>query len=355
MIKPEENIFSGQGAIESLHHYFASCNASKKMVFILVDENTRKYCLPFLIPQSESDRYNLIIIEIHSGEKYKSLDTVAEIWKNLTTAGADRKSVLVNLGGGVLCDLGGFAASCYNRGIETIHIPTTLLAMSDASIGGKTGFDFMSYKNHIGTFHRPERVYIFTEFLKTLEARQIKAAMAEIIKYGFISNPEIPGKLKNQDLTTFSFDALIQICINAKIEITNSDPDEQGLRKILNFGHTVGHAIESFALSHEIDILHGEAVAVGLLCELWLSIKHRNLNINILNDYIRFYNEHFAHLTFVFENADEILERMMMDKKNSSGLLKFVLISRLGEPMWDVIVNRESVIESLVFYNALKV
>jgi 3-dehydroquinate synthase len=134
MIKPEENIFSGQGAIESLHHYFASCNASKKMVFILVDENTRKYCLPFLIPQSESDRYNLSIIEIHSGEKYKSLDTVAEIWKKLTLAGADRKSVLVNLGGGVLCDLGGFAASCYNRGIETIHIPTTLLAMAESSI-----------------------------------------------------------------------------------------------------------------------------------------------------------------------------------------------------------------------------
>lgn len=354
MIKPEKDIFFGHEAFESLHNYIASCNASKKMVFVLVDENTHKLCLSFLIKNCELDNCKFFIIEIHAGEKFKTIDTVTEIWEKLTLAGADRKSVLVNLGGGVLCDIGGFAASCYNRGIETIHVPTTLLAMVDAAIGGKTGIDFMSYKNHIGSFNQPDRVFIFPDFLDTLDVRQIKAGLSEVMKYGFISNPELIEMLHNFSTDTVIYGELIRICVNAKLDITSSDPKEDGLRKILNFGHTVGHAIESFALSQETDILHGEAIAAGMFCELWLSVNYKKMNTNILNDYVKFYDKHFTHLSFVLENMDGILDRMMLDKKNSSGLLKFVLISRLGEPVWDVIVSRESVVDSLNYYTGLK-
>ena len=295
------------------------------------------------------------MIEIQSGEKNKTLETVAFIWEQLTIGGADRKSVLINLGGGVLCDMGGFAASCYNRGIETVNIPTTLLAMVDAAVGGKTGFDFITYKNHIGSFYQPSGIFVFEEFLKTLEIRQIEAGLAEVIKYGFISDQSLLEKLYGSKTETLSFNELIQICIHAKIEITTIDPNEQGLRKILNFGHTIGHAIESFALNREIDILHGEAVAVGLLCELWLSVKYKSLDSNVLNDYILFYHYHFSHLTYVFENANEIIDRMMLDKKNSSGLLKFVLINKPGEPIWDEVITNDGVKECLEFYNTLKI
>jgi len=351
MINQNESVFFGQEASNELHHYIASCNASNRKVFIMVDENTHMYCLPFLIKICDLSNFSFTIIEIQSGEKHKSIDTVVKIWSQLTHAGADRNSVIVNLGGGILCDLGGFAASCYNRGIDTVHVPTTLLAMVDAAIGGKTGFDFLDYKNHIGSFYQAQRVLILSEFIETLTMRQVNAGLAEVVKYGFISSPEILGKLKNggPDL----YDDLIHLCVDAKLGITSEDPKESGYRKVLNFGHTVGHAIESFALSHEIDILHGEAVAVGLLCELWLSVKLRNLNTNVLLDYIDFYTNHFAYLTYVFKNRNEILNRMMLDKKNSSGQLKFVLINRPGEAVWDVNVGSEIVLESLTYYNSL--
>jgi 3-dehydroquinate synthase len=352
MITQNESVFFGQEASNELHHYIASCIASNRKVFIMVDENTRMFCLPFLIKICDLSNFSFTVIEIQSGEKYKSFDTIIKIWSQLTHAGADRNSVIVNLGGGILCDLGGFAASCYNRGIDTVHVPTTLLAMVDAAIGGKTGFDFLDYKNHIGSFYQPQWVLILSEFIETLDKRQVNSGLAEVVKYGFISNPEILDKLKNSgpDL----YDDLIHLCVDVKLGITSEDPKEAGYRKVLNFGHTVGHAIESFALSHEIDILHGEAIAVGLLCELWLSVKLRNLNTKILLDYIDFYNSHFAYLTYIFKNRNEILNRMMLDKKNSSGQLKFVLINRPGEAVWDVNIGSEIVLESLTYYNSLK-
>lgn len=353
MFKNDHSIFIGKEAYEKLHQLLVSYIDDGRQVFFLVDENTYKLCLPILINQCNLGGFNVIIIEVPSGEKYKSLETVTGIWEQLTIAGADRKSVLFNLGGGIICDMGGFAASCYNRGIETIHIPTTLLSMVDASVGGKTGIDFKAYKNHIGTFYQPKAIFIFPELLEGLPERQLKAALAEVIKYGFITDPEMLETMSSFISNPAFFEQLIEPCIKSKLEVTTDDPLEGGRRKILNFGHTIGHAIESFALSKKIDLLHGEAVAAGLLCELWLSVKFKDLDISILNNYFEFYTKYFDFLPFVKGNEDEALHRMAFDKKNSAGQLLFVLISEPGKPIWDVPLTEEQVMESLTYYNSL--
>ncbi|MFZ4463782.1 MAG: 3-dehydroquinate synthase [Bacteroidales bacterium] len=346
-------IFFEEEAVEFLPAKLLEFKQEGRSVFWLLDENTRRFCLQKIQKISDNLINNSNIIEIPSGEINKNLSQLGQIWDFLTLSGADRKSVLIVLGGGMLCDLGGFAASVYQRGIETLYIPTTLLAMVDASIGGKTGFDYQNLKNHIGTFYLPKNILIFSDLIESLPIRERNSALAEVIKYGYISRPEILWKMKEETFSKDSVSKIIRWCIEDKVRITTSDPLEQGFRKVLNFGHTLGHAIESVALETGIDVLHGEAVAAGIACELWLSVKMKGLDEGYLNDYLHFLKMYFSPLAFVRSAIEMIVHRTGMDKKNSQGRVKAVLILAPGNPVFDIVLEESLIRESLVFYSSL--
>ena len=238
---------------------------------ILCDTNTKKYCLP-LVEETFAGRVKLDVIEIGIGEVNKNIETVCDVWKSLLDLGLDRNSVIINLGGGVVTDLGGFAASTFNRGIDFINVPTTLLSQVDASVGAKTGIDFEGSKNQIGTFTNPKAVFIYEEFLNTLPPKEKLSGFAEVIKHALICDKvywqqiSSNGLYDNQNLAT-----LIERSITIKQQIVQQDPLEQNIRKLLNFGHTIGHALESFSLQNDdTPLLHGECVAVGMICEAYI-------------------------------------------------------------------------------------
>ena len=235
-------------------------------VAILVDENTKRDCLSKL-PQIES----ALIIEIKSGEQYKNISTCSFIWEQLTINNFDRNSLLINLGGGVIGDMGGFCAATYKRGLEFIHIPTTLLAMVDASVGGKLGIDFKGFKNQIGLFNNPKAVLISSVFLETLAESELKSGFAEVVKHALISDNSLWLKLKNTPFTDLDWEDIIDTSIQIKNKIVLADPFEKGERKKLNFGHTFGHAIESYYLEKRTPISHGKAVFMGMILEAEIS------------------------------------------------------------------------------------
>lgn len=327
-----------------------SCRKKKSSVFILTDTNTHLHCLPLFLHEILLHNFQIIEIEVKASEENKTLESAQHIWSVLTKHQAGRDSLLMNLGGGTITDLGCFAASCYKRGISCINIPTTLMGMVDAAIGGKTGVNYSDFKNHIGTFHLAEKVLIFTKFLKTLPPEEILSAKAEILKYGFIASPHF----LNRDLLTQPTDSeslqLVKECAEIKIKITQSDPHERGIRKILNFGHTVGHAFESFALEHKLDLSHGQAIAAGMVAELYLSHRQHSLNKKVLDDYVDFWHSHFTPFFFSKLHIDDLVERMAQDKKNKGGELHFVLISEAGKADYDCIVEQHLAKESLEFY-----
>ncbi|NMM49395.1 3-dehydroquinate synthase [Marinigracilibium pacificum] len=311
---------------------FISNNKVSK-VFILVDENTEKHCLPLL---KLNTPYQLI--QIKSGESNKTLDTCVTIWDSLTKANADRKALLLNLGGGVIGDMGGFCASTYKRGIKFMNIPTTLLSQVDASIGGKLGIDFKGLKNHIGLFQNPDMVIINNQFLDTLPERQLLSGFAEVVKHALISNREWWEMLKNTNPHNIdNWNEITRTAVGIKGEVVNADPTEKGLRKILNFGHTIGHAIESWFLEKHGDdsCLHGEAIAAGMIAEAFLSIKHTNLSENEfeeINDYIL---SHFPLISIPEDAVDEIAKNCLHDKKNNSDKISFVLLHGIGKSTYD--------------------
>ena len=244
--------------------------------FILTDDNTAKFCLP-VIKKKVDGMDNFDIIEINAGEESKDIDFCIGVWKMLIDFGADRRSLLINLGGGVVTDLGGFVASTFKRGIDFVHVPTTLLSQVDASVGGKTGIDIDSIKNIIGTFTQPKAVFMIADFLKTLPARQILSGLAEMLKHGLIADAGYWNELKTSDLTIPTAE-LVHRSVAIKNVIVLEDPNENGIRKALNFGHTIGHAVETYSLLNDKDHLsHGEAIAIGMICEAWLSNKKLGL------------------------------------------------------------------------------
>lgn len=314
---------------------------------VLTDSNTRQLCLPVFQNLIAGHAHALHHITIPAGEANKNLGQLSSIWQGLTLAGAGRDALLICLGGGMVTDIGGFAASTYKRGIDVVHIPTTLLAMVDAAIGGKTGIDFQHYKNHVGTFYLPEKVLIFSKFLNTLPDRQIKAGFAEVAKYALISGqplPVFPHSSQSEQWLD-----IIRASASSKMEIVGKDPNEKGLRKVLNFGHTVGHAIESYALAQGFDLLHGEAVAAGMLSEIWLSLQITQPARNILTNYIALYSQLFDKLPFGPESIDDLVLRMRHDKKNSGSQFMFVLLGSDGKAVWDVPVDEPLVRKSLEF------
>ena len=312
-------------------------------VFILTDENVAPFWLPEVAHWLHCDSATDIVIK--AGEQHKNLQTIQRIWKTLLKHHADRNALLVNLGGGVITDLGGFAASTYKRGIKFIHIPTTLLAMVDAAIGGKTGIDFGGGKNQIGTFAEAEEVIIDPVFLETLPERELCSGLAEMLKYGFIADTN----LLNVNLENYQ--QYITRAGEIKSEIVAKDPTEKGLRKILNFGHTIGHAIESHCLTTDFPLLHGEAVALGMLGALWLSVQQCGLDEKVLQDYEKQLPILLSETELNLTEADvtPILGYLALDKKNKGEKPQFVLLEAVGKPIWDVEVEPEKVKASLVY------
>lgn len=317
--------------------------AEASKVFILTDENVAPFWLPEVAHWLHCESATDIVIK--AGEQYKNLQTVQRIWKILMKHQADRNALLINLGGGVVTDLGGFAASTYKRGIRFINVPTTLLAMVDAAIGGKTGIDFGGAKNQIGTFAEAEKVLVAPMFLSTLPQREICSGMSEMVKYGFIADPVF------LTITSDDFQDYIQQAGDIKREIVAKDLRESGLRKILNFGHTIGHAIESYCLTTDCPLLHGEAVALGMLGALWLSVKRCGLDEAVLHEYEKRMPMLLSETEIRLSATDiePIMAFLAHDKKNRDGKLQFVLLEAVGKPVWDVDVETELVRQAITF------
>lgn len=332
MSSPREEV-RGMGSILS----------KASQVFILTDENIA----PFWLPEVEYglNCENAIEIVIKPGEQHKNLQTVQRIWKTLMKHHADRNALLINLGGGVITDLGGFAASTYKRGIKFINIPTTLLAMVDAAIGGKTGIDFGGAKNQIGTFAEAEDVLVDPVFLSTLPRREILSGMAEMLKYGFIADDNL------LEINIDNYQDHILRAGEIKREIVAKDPKEAGLRKILNFGHTLGHAIESHYMTTDCPLLHGEAVALGMAGALWLSVKHCGLDVKVMKAFEKKLPMLLSEADIALFDADvePIMDYLAYDKKNKGSKPQFVLLEAVGKPVWDAEIDVDTIEQSLEY------
>lgn len=335
-------------AYEALEAHINKANYSK--VFILVDENTNKNCLPQFSAQLDKV-FDFEVIEIEAGEAFKNIDTCAQVWEALSELNADRRSLLINLGGGVITDLGGFVASTFKRGIDFINVPTSLLAMVDASIGGKTGVDLGALKNQIGVINEPVMVLVITPFLRTLEERQWLSGFAEMLKHGLIDN-EPHWAMLRQVMPFDNMNDLIYDSIQIKNGIVSQDPTEKNLRKVLNFGHTLGHAIESHFLVKDKyhPLLHGEAIVAGMILESYLSHKLLGLGTNQLEDIKSTLQKRYQKIDFSKEDIQEILSLLIFDKKNTHGNINFVLIQRIGEAVIDNRVPKELFAEAFAYY-----
>jgi 3-dehydroquinate synthase len=327
-------------------------NHAKAKIFVLTDSNTVNYCFPLI---SSSLPKDVEMLTLPAGEEHKNIESVVKVWDFLNRNGADRKSVLINLGGGVLCDLGGFAASTFKRGIDFIHIPTTLLAQVDASVGGKTGIDFKSYKNEIGCFSFPKKVIIYTGFIKTLDQENILSGFGEMIKHSLIHSESYFEELKKIDLNKdlLNYDellALIKKSVKIKEEVVLADPMEKGLRKILNFGHTIGHAFESYYMGTAKELIHGKAVAFGMAVELYLSHLKAGFPEKKLQESIQFISSVYGKLEFSANDYEKLYDLMTHDKKNEDALINFSFISDFGKPVINQTAGKTEIFGGFGFY-----
>ncbi len=321
-------------------------------VFVLVDSNTKKNCfetvlcldLPFINKES--------VIEIKPSDSNKNLDSLSHVWECLGKLGASRHSLLINLGGGMVTDLGGFAASTFKRGIDFINIPTTLLSMVDASVGGKTGINFSGLKNEIGVFNDAILVIIRAEFLKTLKREELFSGYAEMIKHGLINNEEMWQELLNFDIFKPDFSHLkemIRASIKVKERIVEEDPREQGLRKALNFGHTFGHSFESLSLEKDNPLPHGYAVAFGMISELYLSHIKVGFPLDKMRKTISYIKQTYGEFNFTCNDYEKIFEFMLHDKKNSSSKINFTLLGKIGDIKINQVCLKKELEEALDF------
>jgi 3-dehydroquinate synthase len=318
-------------------------------VAVLTDENSRRHCLPGISQALPAD---MVSIQIKSGEEHKNLQTCAHIWEELTLAGFDRKGLLINLGGGVITDMGGFCAATYKRGIHFINIPTTLLSQVDASAGGKLGIDFNSFKNHIGVFKDAEAVIIDPAFLGTLPLRELRSGYAEVIKHALIADAAHWEALKKNHWQQQPWEQIIHHSVGIKHRITTADPTEQGLRKVLNFGHTIGHAIESYFLEQGPEkLLHGEAIAIGMLCEAYLSLQKSGLPAQGLADICAYISETWALPHIPGGSFDTLCALTLQDKKNEKGTINCTLLSQVGEAVYNQAINQQDITNALNWYN----
>lgn len=320
-------------------------------LFLLTDEHTHTLCRPLITDVPEMASATEIVIGAE--DVNKNLDTLAHVWMELSTQGASRKSLLVNLGGGMLTDLGGFAASTFKRGIAFINIPTTLLAMVDAAVGGKTGINFNGLKNEIGSFSPAASVLLETEFLRTLDQANFCSGYAEMLKHGLISSREHLNELLAFDLEQIDYARLKELVgesVRVKEEIVANDPHEHGIRKALNLGHTIGHAFESLALAEGRPVLHGYAVAWGLVCELYLSYIYTGFPKELLQQVIAFVRNNYGAFHFNCKQYNALYELMKHDKKNSNGIINFTLLHDVGQIALNQQAEQQVINETFDFF-----
>jgi 3-dehydroquinate synthase len=345
---PAQNVTLTQDITLSLKAYFSKYQPSQ--IGVLVDENTKKHCYP-LVKDSLPEH---TVCEIRSGELNKNLSTCSDIWAWMTAEHFDRKALLINLGGGVIGDMGGFCAATYKRGIPFINLPTTLLAQVDASVGGKLGIDFKGYKNHIGLFQEPEQVFVYPHFVSTLPKAELRSGFAEVIKHSLIRDAAYWPKVKAQGLEVSEWTAHIAHSIEIKSAVVDADFREGGLRKILNFGHTIGHAIESYFLETEKRLLHGEAIAIGMVAESLLSAKYCGMPQAEAEEISRFLIDIYGYHEISPEEEEAIIHLTLQDKKNERGTVKCALLERIGQATYDINITAADVSEGLAYYRQQK-
>jgi 3-dehydroquinate synthase len=314
---------------------------------VLVDENTFRYCYPVIKPILP--KHNLV--KIKSGEQQKNLGTCQTIWEGMTNHELDRHALMINLGGGVIGDMGGFCAATYKRGIDFIQIPTTLLSQVDASVGGKLGIDFQGLKNHIGVFQIPKMVLIDAEFLNTLSFAEKRSGFAEIIKHCLIMDADKWDIIRKKDFEEQDFNDLIAHSVAIKQQVVEADPTEKGLRKILNFGHTLGHAIETYFLGKpKLHLLHGEAIAAGMICEAFISYQRNMIDQKTLANIEEFIYSVYGKATIMDSDMDEIIALTAQDKKNKGKEIRFSLLEGAGKCTFDIPVSKAEMKKALEYY-----
>jgi 3-dehydroquinate synthase len=355
------NIYEGATVFSAIQNTLRDDFQKTHMIFVLVDENTREHCLPALVSFTPA-LSNAKVIEIKSGENQKSLESANYIWKTLAEHKAGRDSLLINVGGGVISDLGGFVAATYKRGIPYINVPTTLLAMTDASIGGKLAINLDKVKNQVGVFELPRGVYIYSGFLRTVQQADFLNGISEIMKYGLIMDYGLWKKVSKLNFGTLLaepfrnslWDDLIRRTIKTKSEIIEKDFRDLRERRILNFGHTFGHAFESFFSKEDGQgISHGHAVASGILCESYLSTLKSGLKEKELEEIVQVVSSLFPPLPIKQEDFPRLIELMQQDKKNISGNINFTLLKTIGKGLINQHCSEEMVVQALEFFGRL--
>jgi len=345
-------VFIGNNSFNELNNILTSTKYDK--IFIILDENTSVYCLPFLlkvIPILKCGN----IIQLASGEKSKTIEVCLQIWPELMKMNINRQSLILNIGGGVVCDMGGFIAATIKRGVDFINIPTTLMAMVDAAIGGKVGVDLKEIKNQIGLYSLPKAIIVYPDFFYSLSERQIYSGFAEMIKHALIADANYWKEIKKTDFSVKTkMVHLITRSIEIKTTIVNEDFKENNIRKSLNFGHTVGHAFESHSLqTNKNPLLHGEAIAAGMICEAYISYKLCGLTTKHLEEIVAFIYTLYQPYSIKKKQFPDIIKILRFDKKNSSTTLNLALITAIGASKINCKCSEELIIESLNFYTNL--
>src|SRR5574344_860917 len=357
---PSSLIFPGRySALSMLNRHLKGESYKNSKFFILLDENTYSNCLATLIckvPVLEEAEF----MEVPVGETAKSIEVVSQLWSTLMESHADRNSVIVNLGGGCVSDLGGFVAASYQRGIHYINIPTTLIGMVDAAIGGKTAVNLDGVKNAVGFFYTPVVTCVEPEFLDTLPAEEMQNGLCEMLKTLLLANPERYEQLRQQVAANqvLLSQELIQECVSVKSAVVKTDPTDRGVRKILNLGHTFAHAFECFSVHHTDSkmfpsaIPHGKAVGLGLWCALYLSVKKLGLPENVLTQYQEALQLLAPIPTITLSDTEELLSYMQHDKKNANDMILCVLLQEVAAPVIDVEVDENEIRDTLLKLSA---
>ncbi len=327
-------------------------NADK---YILLDENTSQHCLPTLLDHVEA-LHTAHLLEIESGEESKTIEICAQLWGALSDNKASREIVVINLGGGVITDMGGFVASTYKRGVRFINVPTTLLAQVDASVGGKVGVDLDNLKNQIGSFSKAEAVFVDVEFLNTLPVAEFVSGYAEVIKHAFIRDKKYWEAILDGNIAVNGIrEDIVCRSIEIKNQIVTNDPKEKGERKLLNFGHTIGHAVETWCLNNGSKVLHGYAVALGMICESYISNQITGLSAAELEEICAHIVEVFGKMDISEIPVSELIDLMKNDKKNRGTEINFTLLKQIGVGVYNNSVEEGLIAESLKFYNEIQV
>jgi len=345
-------IYFNEKGYEALNLYLKESKYSN--LFIIVDSETNELCLPKFLPYLETD-LTIEIVEFEAGEPNKNIENCVQIWNVLTELGADRKSLVINLGGGVVTDLGGFVASTFKRGMDFIHIPTTLLSMVDASVGGKNGVDLGNLKNQIGVINVPKMVLIDTQYLETLPKNEMRSGLAEMLKHGLIYDKAYWEKFLDLKAIDYAdFDELIYRSVEIKNEIVLQDPTEKNIRKALNFGHTLGHAIESYFLENENKktLLHGEAIAIGMILESYVSLEKGLMTPGEYQEIKSTIKAIYDDVVFEENDIEPILELLIHDKKNEYGNIQFALIEGIGKIKINQSVENELILKAFQDYKS---